>query len=164
MDFTHFNQEGRAKMVDISEKKKSHRVAIASGTVKMKKETLEKVLEGNMKKGDVLNVAQVAGIMGAKKTSDIIPMCHHILIDGIDIEFKVHHERNEIQILARVETIGKTGVEMEALSAVSITALTIYDMCKSIDKGIEITNIHLLEKKGGKSGHYIKKEVKDDES
>lgn len=156
MELTHFNDKGRAKIVNVSKKDNTERKASANATVKMKKETLQKILEGRMKKGDVLSVAQVAGIMGAKKTSGLIPMCHNILIDGVDIEFKIDQDKNEINIIATVITVGKTGVEMEALTAVSTAALTIYDMCKAIDKGMEITNIYLLEKIGGKSGHYIK--------
>ncbi len=163
MELTHFNQSGRAKIVNVTKKAITERNAIATGTVKMKHETLLKVIEGQMKKGDVLNVAQVAGIMGAKKTSEVIPMCHFLLIDGVDIEFEINEEKNEIIITASVDTVGKTGVEMEALTAVSIAALTIYDMCKAIDKEMEITNICLLEKRGGKSGHYIKKGVERNE-
>lgn len=164
MNLTHFNQFGRAKIVDVSNKENTARQAIAKGTIKMNIETLTKVIEGQMKKGDVLNVAQVAGIMGAKKTSELIPMCHNILIDGVDIEFEFNKKNNEINIFASVDTFGKTGVEMEALTAVSITALTIYDMCKAIDKDMVITDICLLEKFGGKSGHYIKEGVEVNES
>jgi molybdenum cofactor biosynthesis protein MoaC len=136
MDFTHFNENGKAKMVDVGEKDETKRVAIARGTIKMNRETLIKVKEGQMKKGDVIAVAQVAGIMGAKKTSDIIPMCHNILINGVDLSFEINEEESSIIIEAEAKTTGKTGVEMEALSAVSIAALTIYDMCKAIDKEI----------------------------
>jgi len=163
MEFTHFNQNGRARIVDVSKKENTHRRAVATGIVKMKIDTLNKIIEGQMKKGDVLNVAQVAGIMGAKKTSELIPMCHTILIDHVNIDFEIDNDKSEIHIIASVETFGKTGVEMEALSAVSITALTIYDMCKAIDKDMVITQIGLLEKTGGKSGHYIRKEVEVNE-
>lgn len=158
MEFTHFNENGKAKMVDVGDKDNTKRVAIARGTIKMKKETLEKILEGQMKKGDVLAVAQVAGIMGAKKTSDIIPMCHNIFITGADIRFNIDNADNAVHIEAEVKTTGKTGVEMEALNAVSIAALTIYDMCKAIDKDMIIENIRLIKKTGGKSGDFIKKE------
>ncbi len=163
MKLTHFNQFGRARIVNVSEKEKTARKAIAKGTIKMHSETLAKIIDGHMKKGDVLSVSQVAGIMGAKKTSELIPMCHNILIDGIDIDFEINKEKNEIDIFASVNTVGKTGVEMEALTAVSVTALTIYDMCKAIDKDMVIKDICLLEKIGGKSGHYLKKDVKINE-
>ncbi len=154
---THLNHEGRAKMVDVSEKLQTIREAVASGSIYMKKETLERIKEGTMKKGDVLSVAQVGGIMGAKKTSDIIPMCHPIMISGCDISFNLDYENNKIDIIATTKTIGQTGIEMEALSAVSIAALTIYDMCKAIDKGMIISDIKLLKKSGGKSGDFIAK-------
>ncbi len=157
MDFTHFNENGKAKMVDVGEKDETKRVAIARGTIKMNRETLIKVKEGQMKKGDVIAVAQVAGIMGAKKTSDIIPMCHNILINGVDLSFEINEEESSIIIEAEAKTTGKTGVEMEALSAVSIAALTIYDMCKAIDKEMVIDNIRLVKKIGGKSGEFIRR-------
>lgn len=152
---THINQDGRAKMVDVSEKSQTKREAVASGKIYMKKETLERIMEGTMKKGDVLSVAQVGGIMGAKKTSDIIPMCHPIMISGCDISFKLDHENNKVDIIATAKTIGQTGIEMEALTAVSIAALTIYDMCKAIDREMVISGIKLLKKSGGKSGEFI---------
>lgn len=157
MEFTHFNESGKAKMVEVGEKNDTRRAAVAKGTIKMDSRTLEMVTQGQMKKGDVLSVAQVAGIMGAKKTSDIIPMCHNIFITGADIRFEIDKENNAIHIEAEVKTTGKTGVEMEALSAVSIAALTIYDMCKAIDKDMIIENIMLTKKTGGKSGEYIRK-------
>lgn len=157
MEFTHFNENGKARMVDVGEKNETKRVAIARGTIKMNRETLNKVKDGQMKKGDVLSVAQVAGIMGAKKTSDIIPMCHNILINGVDLNFEIDEENSAINIEAEARTTGKTGVEMEALSAVSIAALTIYDMCKAIDKEMVIDNIRLVKKTGGKSGEFIRK-------
>lgn len=156
MELTHFNEKGKAKMVNVGNKSNTERIAIARATVKMKEETLKKIIEGDMKKGDVLSVAQIAGIMGAKKTSDIIPMCHNIFITGADIEFETDRESNSIHIEATVSTIGKTGVEMEALSAVTIAALTIYDMCKAIDKDMVIVNIMLIKKTGGKSGMYLR--------
>lgn len=157
MEFTHFNDSGKAKMVEVSEKDDTSRIAIARGRIKMLPETLDRILEGQMKKGDVLAVAQVAGIMGAKKTSEIIPMCHNIFITGADISFEVDKLNSCIDIEARVKTVGKTGVEMEALSSVTITALTIYDMCKAIDKDMVIENIRLVKKTGGKSGTYLRK-------
>lgn len=155
MQFTHFNEEGRAHMVNVGEKNDTNRVAIAIGSIKMKKETIELIKNGQIKKGDVLSVAQVAGIMGAKRTSDLIPMCHNIFMTGADIKFEIEEE--EIKIQATVSTVGKTGIEMEALTAVSTAALTIYDMCKAVDRGMEIGNITLLKKTGGKSGVYLKK-------
>lgn len=156
MKFTHFNESGKARMVDVGGKDETKRVAIARGTIYMSKETLIKVKEGYMKKGDVLAVAQVAGIMGAKKTSELIPMCHNIFIDGVDLSFKFDEEKSAIHIEAEAKTTGKTGVEMEALTAVSTAALTIYDMCKSIDKKMIIDNIRLVKKTGGKSGEYLR--------
>ena len=153
-EFTHINEEGRARMVDVSEKMDTNREAIACGSIFMKSSTLARIKEGNIKKGDVLSVAQVAGIMGAKKTSDLIPMCHNIFITGSDIHFELREETGEVYIEAKVKSTGKTGVEMEALMAVSTAALTIYDMCKAVDKEMHIGQIYLLEKTGGKSGHY----------
>lgn len=154
MDFTHINEQGRAKMVDVSGKDDTARVAIARGSIYMKADTLIKIKEGQIKKGDVLAVAQVGGIMGAKKTPYLIPMCHPIMISGCDIEFYMDFENNKIDIQASTRNIGKTGVEMEALTAVSIAALTIYDMCKAIDREMVIRDIMLLEKRGGKSGIF----------
>jgi len=150
--FTHINQQGRAKMVDVSEKNKTVREAIACGSIYMKKSTLEKIDKGEIIKGDVLSVAQVGGIMGAKKTADIIPMCHQIMMTGCDITFQLDYEKSKVDIIATTKTIGETGIEMEALTAVSITALTIYDMCKALDKSMVISDIRLLRKIGGKSG------------
>ena len=156
---THFDREGRARMVDVSEKEATRRVAIASGRVRMKPETLRLIQEGKMKKGDVLAVAQVAGIMGAKKTSELIPMCHPLYITSVDINFSENAVPDDdglvhISVEAKVQTTGQTGVEMEALTAASITILTIYDMCKAVDKGMIFENISLLYKSGGKSGEY----------
>lgn len=153
-EFTHFNEEGRAKMVNVGEKPESHRTAMASGSVKVNKETFELIKSGGMKKGDVLAVAQVAGIMGAKRTPDIIPMCHPIIINGIDLKLSLNEEKCQIDIIARVECDGKTGVEMEALAAVSTAALTVYDMCKAVQKDMIITDICLLKKSGGVHGDY----------
>lgn len=153
MDLTHFDEEGRARMVDVSDKAETARVAIAHGKILMKPETLERVRSGLIAKGDVLAVAQVAGIMAAKQTSQLIPMCHPLAITGAKLSFMIV-EPNEINIEAIVKVHGKTGIEMEALTAVSVAALTIYDMCKAIDKTMTIGDIYLVEKLGGKSGHY----------
>mgnify|MGYP001522096312 CR=1 FL=1 len=157
-DFTHFNENGRAKMVDVSEKADTVRTAVAAGRVLVNAETFELIKTGGMKKGDVLNVAQVGGIMGAKRTSDIIPMCHPIMISGVDIDISLCEERHSVEIVATTKCTGATGVEMEALTAVSVAALTVYDMCKAVDKGMELGEIHLVEKTGGKSGHYVRAE------
>ncbi len=154
MEFTHFNEEGKAKMVDVSEKKVTDRTAVATGSIRVSSEVIGRIISKDMKKGDVLSVAQVAGIMGAKKTSDIIPMCHNIFISGADIKFYIDEENSKIDIKATVKTSGQTGIEMEALSAVSIAALTIYDMCKAVDKNMTIENVKLIKKTGGKSGTY----------
>lgn len=156
MEFTHFNESGRAHMVEVSEKEDTKRIAVAIGIIKMKKETINLIREGLIKKGDVLSVAQVGGIMGAKKTSDLIPMCHNIFLTGADIRFNILEDRIEIE--SEVKTVGKTGVEMEALTSVSLAALTIYDMCKAVDKDMTISDIKLIKKTGGKSGEYIRKE------
>lgn len=154
MDLTHINEDGRARMVDVSEKEDTSREAIAKGAVYMNRETLERIREGSIKKGDVLSVAQVGGIMGSKNTPHIIPMCHPIMISGCDISFKLDFDKCKLDITATTKTVGKTGVEMEALTAVSVAALTIYDMCKAIDKGMIISDIMLLKKSGGKSGLF----------
>ncbi len=153
MEFTHFNEEKRARMVDVSAKNSTLRSARALAIVKMEKETIEKIVEGKMKKGDVLAVAQVAGIMAAKRNFELIPMCHNIPLESVDISFMVDEENNKIDIVSEVKTHYITGVEMEALSAVSVAALTIYDMCKAIDRAMVIEKICLLEKKGGKSDY-----------
>lgn len=162
-ELTHFNEEGRARMVDVTEKGVTIRMAVATGKVYMQPSTLEKIKGGAIEKGDVLAVAQVAGIMGAKKTPDFIPMCHPILITGVDIGFEADDipDKNNlcaITIKATVRSSGQTGVEMEALSAVTIAALTIYDMCKAVDKGISFDEIYLLSKSGGRSGTYERKD------
>lgn len=154
MEFTHINDEGRAKMVDVSDKCDTTREAVAVGSVSMKNETLQRIKEGSISKGDVLAVAQVGGIMGAKSTSQIIPMCHPIMISGCDISFEIDFDNNKVNIRATTKTVGKTGIEMEALTAVSVAALTIYDMCKAIDREMVINNIMLVKKTGGKSGIF----------
>lgn len=151
---THINEKGYAKMVDISQKDDTTRIAIATSSIFMTNEALQKVKNGQIKKGDVLSVAQVAGIMGAKNTSNNIPMCHQINLVGCDLDFEIDENTSSIIIYATCKSLGKTGVEMEALNACSIAALTIYDMCKSLDKRMVISNIHLIEKKGGKSGDF----------
>jgi len=157
--FTHLNNQGRARMVNVGDKNITERKAVARGRVYMKPETLDLVERGNMKKGDVLAVAQVAGIMGAKKTPDIIPMCHPLSISGIDIDIEINHDLVSVDIKAEASVAAKTGVEMEALTAVSVAALTVYDMCKAVDREMVIGDIELLEKSGGRSGNYVK-EVK----
>ena len=157
---THFNEDGRARMVDVSDKKATARKAIARSSVLMTNKVYQSIIEQKNKKGDVLGVAQVAGIMGAKQTPMLIPMCHPIQISGVDISFewvKLNKDRFELVIYAEVKTIGNTGVEMEALTAASATALTVYDMCKAIDKSMTIGETYLLEKSGGKSGDYKRK-------
>jgi len=159
MELTHINEEGRAKMVDVSEKADTVREAIAIGYVSVKRETLERIKEGTISKGDVLSVAQVGGIMGAKSTPQIVPMCHPIMISSCNINFKMDFDNRRIEITATTKTVGKTGVEMEALTAVSTAALTIYDMCKAIDREMVINNIMLVKKSGGKSGIFERKEL-----
>lgn len=156
LDFTHFNDQGRAKMVDVGEKPLSRRTAVAAGRVLVNSETFSRIRSGGIKKGDVLTVAQIAGIMGAKHTPDLIPMCHPILMDGINLELHLDEQRLSVEIRAVVSCDGRTGVEMEALTAVSAAALTVYDMCKAIQKDIVITDIRLLSKTGGIHGDYCK--------
>lgn len=153
-ELTHINDQGRAKMVDVSGKADTERIGVASGRIQMKPETLELITGQKIKKGDVLAVAQVAGIMAAKKTWETIPMCHPLLLTGVDIRFEIYRETSEIEAVASVKTTGKTGIEMEVLHAVSAALLTIYDMCKAADRGMVIREIMLIEKDGGKSGHY----------
>ena len=154
MELTHINEQGRARMVDVTEKAATARTAVAEGRVRMRRETAELIRTGGMAKGDVLAVAQVAGIMAAKRTPDIIPMCHSLRLTGVDIAFTLEEEA--VQIRAAVRCKGETGVEMEALTAVSAAALTIYDMCKAVQKDMEIGEIRLCRKTGGKSGDYEK--------
>jgi cyclic pyranopterin monophosphate synthase len=156
-EFTHFNDEGRAKMVDVSDKPETARTALAHSSIIVNNEIFDKVMHNEMKKGDVLAVAQVAGIMAAKKTSDIIPMCHPIPLTGVNISFsweKKNQLEYELNIEASVKTKGNTGVEMEALTAASVCALTVYDMCKAVDKGMVIGQTYLIEKTGGKNGDF----------
>ncbi len=154
--FSHLDNKGNARIVDISKKKKSSRYARAKATVWLSKKILTMVKKDKLKKGDVINVARIAGIMGAKQTSSLIPLCHNINLDSNDISFKFLEE--ELEIVSTVKSEEKTGVEMEALTAVTVSALTIYDMVKGVDKSVYIKNIYLLEKKGGKTGDYKEKE------
>lgn len=153
-DFTHFNDEGRARMVNVGEKAPSIRTATAAATVLVNEETFGLIKTGGMKKGDVLTVAQVAGIMGSKRTPYIIPMCHPVVIDGADISLSLNEEKHSIEINATISCDGRTGVEMEALTAASVAALTVYDMCKAVQRDIVISDIHLLSKTGGVHGDY----------
>lgn len=157
-DFTHFNDEGRAKMVNVSEKPESRRTAIAAARVLVNRTTFDLIRSGGMKKGDVLTVAQIAGVIGAKRTPDIIPMCHPILLDGIDLSLRLDESRCSVEIEATVSCDGRTGVEMEALTAASTAALTVYDMCKAVQKDMVISDIRLLCKSGGVHGDFERKE------
>ncbi|MCI0468713.1 MAG: cyclic pyranopterin monophosphate synthase MoaC [Nitrospirae bacterium] len=157
MELTHFDEEGRARMVDVSEKPSTQREAVAAGSVYMKPETLRLIRDKQISKGDVLAVARVAGIMAAKRTSDLIPMCHPLNISSVCIDFSLDDDKNKVDIKTTVKITGQTGVEMEALTAASAAALTIYDMCKAVDKEMVISDIMLLEKRGGKSGSFKRK-------
>ena len=152
--FSHIDADGKAVMVDVSKKDISQRSATAKGSVFMQPETVRRIIDGGVKKGDVLSVARLAGIMGAKKTSDLIPLCHPLTLTAIDVELQCDLERDAVDITATCRLAGRTGVEMEALTAVAITALTIYDMCKAVDRGMRVSDIHLTAKSGGRSGEY----------
>jgi cyclic pyranopterin phosphate synthase len=151
-ELTHIDKQGRPKMVDVSSKPATERKAIAKGVVSMKADTLAQIKQGRTKKGEVLVTAQLAGIMAAKKTPELIPLCHPILIDEVTVDFKLDETNSAIEITSTAKSTGRTGVEMEALTATAIAALTIYDMCKGVDRGMKIENIRLVEKSGGKSG------------
>lgn len=151
---THFNDQGAAHMVDIGEKSITHRLAIASGSISMQSETLALIKAGSHKKGDVLGIARIAGIMAAKRTSELIPLCHPLTLTHINIDLSTNEEANSVHCECRTETDGKTGVEMEALTAVQVTLLTIYDMCKAVDRAMIMSDIKLLKKSGGKSGSW----------
>ena len=153
-DFTHFNEQGRAKMVDVGEKPPTRRTAVAGARVLVSPETFALIRSGGMKKGDVLTVAQIAGVMGAKRTPELIPMCHPVLVDGIDLDLSLDERRCSVEIRASVSCDGRTGVEMEALTAASVAALTVYDMCKAVQKDMVITDIRLIDKTGGVHGDY----------
>ena len=152
---THFDAEGQAHMVDVAAKAATHRVAVAHGRIAMNPATLSIILAGNAKKGDVLGIARVAGIMAAKKTSDLVPLCHPLALTRVTIDFTPDEKNASIECRATVETVGPTGVEIEALNAVQIAMLTIYDMCKAVDRGMKITDVCVLEKHGGKSGSFV---------
>ena len=154
MEFTHFDEKGNARMVDVSEKEITHRIAVAEGTISVSREVMEAIHGHNVKKGDALTVSQVAGIMGTKKTSELIPMCHPLSLTNAEVTFEIDDEECEIKAVCRAVTDGKTGVEMEALTGVSTALLSIYDMCKAIDKRMVIKDIHLVSKEGGKSGQF----------
>ena len=160
-EFTHFNEQGHAVMVDVSEKSDTVREATAEGRIRMSEECFEKVKTGGMKKGDVLGTARIAGIMGAKRTSDLIPLCHILNLSKVTLEFEYIEETCEIEARCTTKTVGKTGVEMEALTGIQVALLTIYDMCKAVDKGMCMKDIRLLEKTGGKSGVWKAGQEKD---
>jgi cyclic pyranopterin monophosphate synthase len=153
-ELTHFDQEGKAVMVDVSDKTETVRTATAKGRVLVQPETMQLIQQGGFKKGDVLAIARLAGIMGAKKTPDLIPLCHPLMLTSVKVDFTLDPDNNAIEVIGTCKLTGQTGVEMEALTAVSIASLTIYDMCKAVDKGIQITDIRLVTKTGGKSGTY----------
>ena len=153
-EFSHIDADGKAVMVDVTDKDVTERKATARGTITMSPETIRKVAEGSVKKGDVLSVARLAGIMGAKRTAELIPLCHPLALTAIDVDLALDEKNNRIEIEATCRLAGRTGVEMEALTAVSITALTIYDMCKAVDRAMEIGDIRLVHKSGGKSGTF----------
>jgi len=153
-EFTHFDEKGRARMVDVGEKDVTEREAVARGEVHMRPETLRMVLEGSAKKGDVLGVARIGGIAAAKKTWDLIPLAHPLPLTSVKVDFEPDQDRSVVHIEARVKVTARTGVEMEALTAVSVAALTIYDMCKAVDRGMVISNVRLMEKSGGRSGRF----------
>jgi cyclic pyranopterin phosphate synthase len=157
MKFTHFDTAGQAHMVNVGEKAETHRVAKATGSIRMQPETLQLILQGDAKKGDVLGIARIAAIQGSKRTSDLIPLCHPIGLTKVGVEFEIDQAKNTIHCMVVAETVGRTGVEMEALTAASVALLTIYDMCKAVDRGMVIGEIKLLEKTGGKSGDWSQK-------
>jgi len=154
-DFTHFDASGRAHMVDVAEKSETHRVAVASGTIRMQADTLARIQAGTAAKGDVIGIARIAAIQASKRTGDLIPLCHPIGLTRVAVELEIDVEQAAVHCTATAETVGRTGVEMEALTAVSVGLLTIYDMCKAVDRGMRIEGIRLLEKRGGRSGHWV---------
>ena len=153
---THIDEKGNALMVDVSAKQETERFALAKGTITVNDAVMKAITDNSVPKGDVLAAARIAGIMAAKKTPELIPLCHTLLLSKVAIDFELHPEKNQIYSFCSVKLTGKTGAEMEALTGVSVSLLTIYDMCKALDKGMEISDIHLEEKSGGKSGHYIR--------
>ncbi|NTV96844.1 MAG: cyclic pyranopterin monophosphate synthase MoaC [Thiobacillus sp.] len=152
--FTHFNENGQAVMVGVGEKAETRRVAVAAGRIVMRPETLAMIQAGDAKKGDVLGIARIAGIMASKRTADLIPLCHPIALTKVTLDFEIDAEAHAVACTATAETVGRTGVEMEALTAAGIALLTVYDMCKAVDRGMVIESVRLLEKLGGKSGHW----------
>jgi cyclic pyranopterin phosphate synthase len=158
MPFSHIDEAGRSKMVDVTEKQITNRAALASGYIYMKRDTLDKIISGNIEKGAVFEVARVASVMSVKKTAELIPMCHPLNITGVHVDFTPEKEKSRVKIDVKVRLAGQTGVEMEALTGVSVAALTIYDMCKAVDKDMVISDIKLIEKSGGKSGTYKREE------
>lgn len=155
-ELTHFNQSGEAHMVNVGAKSVTKRTAVAAGQIRMLDKTLDLITQGNHKKGDVLGIARIAGIMAAKRTADLIPLCHPLALTNVTVDFKILEDDVAVECQVQVQTSGQTGVEMEALTAVQITLLTVYDMCKAVDRGMIMTNIRLLEKAGGKSGHWVR--------
>jgi cyclic pyranopterin phosphate synthase len=151
---THFNSDGQAHMVDVGSKSETNRIARAAGRIRMLSATLALITSGTAKKGDVLGIARIAAIQGSKRTSELIPLCHPLALTHVDVEFNIDAADNAVECIVTAETLGRTGVEMEALTATSVALLTIYDMCKAVDRGMTIENIRLLEKLGGKSGHW----------
>jgi cyclic pyranopterin phosphate synthase len=153
-NLTHFDSTGQAHMVDVTAKHETHRIAVAAGTIRMQPATLQLVLSGTAKKGDVLGIARIAAIMASKRTSDLIPLCHPLALTRVAVDFETDEATSSVHCRAQVETVGKTGVEMEALTAVQVGLLTIYDMCKAVDRGMVMTNVRVMEKHGGKSGNW----------
>ena len=153
-ELTHFDAKGKSRMVDVSDKDETERIAVAAGSIVMAPDTMKLITEGGVKKGDVLSVARLAGIMGAKKTPELIPLCHPLALNSVEVDLVCDPERNAVDITATCKVTGRTGVEMEALTAAAVAALTIYDMCKAVDRGMRITEIRLIHKSGGKSGTY----------
>ncbi|HSQ05291.1 MAG TPA: cyclic pyranopterin monophosphate synthase MoaC [Burkholderiales bacterium] len=151
---SHFDEHGAAHMVDVADKLETRRIARATGRILMQQSTLDQIVSGTTKKGDVLGVARIAAIQAAKRTADLVPLCHPLALTRVSVEFVINHDLTAVDCTSQVETVGRTGVEMEALTAVSIGLLTIYDMCKAVDRGMEMVSIRLLEKQGGKSGHW----------
>lgn len=153
-ELTHFDSQGKARMVDVAEKQETHRVAVAAGRIFMLASTLKKIEDGSAAKGDVLGVARIAAIQGAKRASELIPLCHPLALTKVGVEFEIDRGNDSVRCVATAETVGRTGVEMEAMTAVSVGLLTVYDMCKAVDRGMRIEGVQLIEKRGGKSGHW----------
>jgi len=160
-DFTHIDKKGQVRMVDVTEKKPTHRTALAQAVVRMHSDTFDRIVKQDIQKGNVLETARIAGIMAAKRTSSLIPMCHPLNITHAQVDFFPDKRKNEIRIEAQMQIVDQTGIEMEALTAACVSALTIYDMCKSLDKDIQISTVCLLKKSGGKSGDFVRREIPD---